>query len=74
MDPSYEELAAIAAAPAPLEAIFDWVGISPEAILALREAVGDFRRVRDIVGMPMAAYEMGIGAARCLVPAARAAG
>jgi hypothetical protein len=69
MDPSAAELQGIAAAEAPLQALVDWLGVSPVLLTAMRSSAGDFQRVRDLVLMPAAAWAA--AAAAATVPAPR---
>ena len=60
MDPSTAELAGFAN----LEDAIAWVGIPAGTIAALREAIGDFQLLREIVLIPRAAWDEAVAAAR----------
>ena len=53
MDPSPRELAALAEAPAPLQALLDFIGLENVVKDALWEAMGEITQVRDIVFIPL---------------------
>ena len=67
MDPSTAELAAFAN----LADAVAWVGLADDVLNALREAIGDFQILQEVVLIPRPAWDAAVGATR--VPAADAA-
>ena len=53
MDPSSADLRTIAGAGSPLQALLDFVGISPELKSALWEAMGGIDKVRELIFIPI---------------------
>ena len=66
MDPTAAELAAIAG----VDDACLWVGIEPPLLAAMREAIGDFKLLREVVLIPDAAWNDAVAAMRVRLPAA----
>ena len=64
MDPSQGELAAMVAAANPLNALVNFVGLSSALVTTLREELGDFQRLRELVAMPLSDWTKGLEAAQ----------
>ena len=65
MDPAGAELAAIGG----VDDAVAWIGMTQPVLQGLRAAMGDFRLLREIVLMPVAAWDEAVAAARVRTPA-----